>query len=147
MFQRVQFEKSIKMTRQEVKEEYRRSEGDPLTKSRLRQRHRDMAVARMIVDVARATVVVTNPVHYAVAVRYQPTEMDAPTVLAKGQRLMAERIKDAAREHGVPIVENPPVAQMLFKSVEIGQQIPEALYQAMAEIIAYVYRISGRTSV
>jgi flagellar biosynthetic protein FlhB len=146
MFQRVQFEKSIKMSRQEVKEEYRRTEGDPLTKSRVRQRQREMARARMIADVARATVVVSNPVHYAVAVRYEPAEMSAPTVLAKGQRLMAERIKEAARQHAVPIVENPPVAQMLFKTVEIGQEIPAALYQAMAEIIAYVYRLSGRVA-
>lgn len=144
MFQRVQFEKSIKMSRQEVKEEFRRTEGDPLVKARVRQQQREMARARMITDVARASVVVTNPVHLAVAVRYEPTEMNAPTVLAKGQRLMAERIKEMAREHGVPVVENPPVAQLLFKTAEIGQEIPEALYQAMAEIVAYVYRLSGR---
>jgi flagellar biosynthetic protein FlhB len=144
MFQRAQFEKSIKMTRQEVKEEFRRTEGDPLVKSRVRHRQREMARARMIAEVARATVVVTNPVHLAIAVRYEPAEMEAPTVLAKGQRLIAERIKEAAREHGVPIVENPPVAQLLFKLGEIGEQIPAALYQAMAEIIAYVYRLSGR---
>ena len=87
-----------------------------------------------------------TPFHLAIAVRYEPAEMNAPTVLAKGQRLMAERIKEAAREHGVPIVENPPVAQMLFKMVDIGQEIPVALYQAMAEIIAYVYRLAGRTT-
>ena len=144
MFQRAQFEKSIKMSRQEVKEEFRRTEGDPLVKARVRQQQREMTRTRMIAEVARASVVVTNPVHLAVAVRYEPKEMNAPTVLAKGQRLMAERIKETAREHGVPIVENPPVAQLLFKTAEIGQEIPEALYQAMAEIVAYVYRLSGR---
>jgi flagellar biosynthetic protein FlhB len=147
VFQRFQFERSIRMTKQEVKDEWRRSEGDPLIRSRLRQRHRELARARMMQEVARATVVVTNPVHVAVALRYQPQEMDAPEVVAKGQRLVAQRIKEVARENGVPVVENPELARALFHQVEVGQRIPADLYQAVAEIIAFVYRLAGRTRV
>jgi len=147
VFQRFQFERSIRMTKQEVKDEWKRSEGDPLVKSRLRQRHRELARARMMQEVARATVVVTNPVHVAVGLRYEPREMEAPEVVAKGQRLVAERIKEVARENGVPIVENPELARALFDEVEIGRRIPADLYQAVAEIIAFVYRLSGRTKI
>jgi len=146
-FQRFQFERSIRMTKQEVKDDWKRSEGDPLIKSRLRQRHRELARARMMQEVARATVVVTNPVHLAVALRYVPREMEAPEMVAKGQRLVAERIKEVARENSVPIVENPELARALYHQVEIGQRIPADLYQAMAEIIAFVYRLSGRTRI
>jgi len=145
VFQRFQFERSIRMTKQEVKDEWKRSEGDPLIKSRQRQRHREFARARMMQEVARATVVVTNPVHLAVALRYVPGEMEAPEVVAKGQRLVAERIKEVAREHGVPMVENVELARALFKQVEVGQRIPADLYQAVAEIVAFVYRLAGRT--
>ena len=147
LFQRFQFERSIRMTKQEVKDDWKRSEGDPLTKSRQRQRHRELARARMMQELARATVVVTNPVHLAVGLRYQPREMDAPEVVAKGQRLLAQRIKEVARENGVPIVENPELARALYHQVGIGQRIPADLYQTVAEIIAFVYRLSGRTTI
>ena len=146
-FQRFQFERSIRMTKQEVKDDWKRSEGDPLIKSRMRQRHRELSRARMMQEVARATVVVTNPVHVAVALRYVPQEMEAPEVVAKGQRLVAERIKEVARENGVPVVENPPLARALHQQVEVGRRIPADLYQTVAEIIAFVYRLSGKTRV
>lgn len=145
IYQRFQFEQSMKMTKQEVKDEYRRSEGDPYIKARIRQRQREIDRGRMFLDVARADVVITNPVHLAVALRYDSAEMAAPTVVAKGQRLIAEKIKAIAEAHCVPIIENPPVARLLYKTVEVGQQIPESLYQAVAEILAYVYRMSERT--
>jgi flagellar biosynthetic protein FlhB len=144
-FQRWQFEKNLRMTKQEVKEEYKRTEGDPLIKMRLRQRARELARSRMMADVARATVVVTNPTHIAVALRYEPGVTPAPRVLAMGQRLMAERIKAMARTHHVPIVENKPLARTLFAQCDVGDYIPPALYQAVAEIIAFVYRQSGRS--
>jgi len=147
VFQRFMFERSIRMTKQEVKDEWKRSEGDPLIKSHMRRRHRELVRARMMQEVARATVVVTNPVHVAVALRYEPGAMDAPEVVAKGQRLMAERIKEVARENSVPIVENPELARALYHQVEIGQRIPGDLYQAVAEIVAFVYRLSARTRV
>jgi len=147
VFQRFEFERSIRMTKQEVKDEWKRSEGDPLIKSRQRQRHREVARARMMQEVARATVVVTNPVHLAVALRYEPREMDAPEVVAKGQRLVAERIKEVARDNDVPVVENPELARALYHQVEIGQRLPADLYQAVAEIIAFVYRLAGRTRI
>ncbi|MCX6375791.1 MAG: flagellar biosynthesis protein FlhB [Armatimonadetes bacterium] len=129
IYQRYQYELGIRMTKQEVKDEYKLSEGDPEVKGRIRQRQRQMARQRMMRDVPRADVIVTNPTHYAVAIMYEPEKMSAPTVVAKGQRLVAERIKEIAEAHGVPIVENPPVAQMLYKMVEIGRPIPEELYQ------------------
>lgn len=144
MFQRLQFEKGIRMTRQEVKEEYKRTEGDPVIKSRIRQRQRAVARVRMMQAVAKATVVVTNPTELAIALRYEPREMPAPVLVAKGRRKMAERIREAAKEHDVPIVENRVLAWALFKQVEIGQAIPGDLYQAVAEIIAFVYRLSGK---
>jgi flagellar biosynthetic protein FlhB len=98
-------------------------------------------------DVARATVVVTNPVEYAVALEYRPEEMAAPTVVAKGRRLLAQRIKREANWHGIPIIENPPLAQALYRSVEVGQAIPAKLYAAVAEILAFIYRMQGRTHI
>jgi flagellar biosynthetic protein FlhB len=141
LYQRIQHEKTLRMTRQEVKEEMRRSEGDPLVKSQFKQRHRQLAMQRMMQDVPKADVVVTNPTHLAVALRYDPESMAAPAVVAKGQRLIAEKIKEIARKHRVPLVENKPVARMLFKSTEIGSPVPVELYQAIAEILAYVYRL------
>jgi len=146
IYQRLQFEKSIKMTKQEVKEEFKRSEGDPQIKSRIRQRQLEIACRRMIHDVAKADVVITNPTHYAVAIRYDAKEMEAPVVLAKGQRLLAMKIREVAELNGIPIVENPPVARLLYKTVEVGQPIPEELYQAVAEILAYVYQLSKKAA-
>jgi len=146
MYQRVSFEHSIRMTKQEVKEEFKRTEGDPYIRGRIRQRQREMARRRMIHAVARADVVVTNPIHIAVALEYQAEKMSAPTVVAKGQRLLAERIREVAEAHGVPIVENPPVARLLYKTTEVGDQIPTELYQAVAEILAYVYQLNEKAA-
>lgn len=141
IYQRMQFEKSIRMTKQEVKEEFRRSEGDPQIKAAIRRRQRDAARKRMMQDVPTADVVVTNPTHYAVALRYDGETMAAPVVVAKGQRLIAQRIKEIAKEHHVPLVENKPVARALYASAEVGDPIPVELYQAVAEILAFVYRL------
>ena len=145
-FQRYQHEKNLRMTKQEVKEDLKRSEGDPLVKSRIRQQQRQMARNRMMQQVPEADVVVTNPTHYAVALKYDADTMAAPVVLAKGQRLVAERIKEIARESRVPMVENVELARALYRSTEVGDEVPAALYLAVAEILAYVYRLSGRTA-
>ena len=123
-FQRYQNEKGLKMTKQEVKEDYKRSEGDPMLKGRIRRRQRQMTRNRMMAQVAKADVVVTNPTHYAVALKYNAAEMTAPVVLAKGQRLVAQKIKEIAREENVPMVENVPLARALYKSTEVGDHIP-----------------------
>jgi flagellar biosynthetic protein FlhB len=143
-FQRWQFERSIMMTRQEVREELRELEGDPHIRARIRSIRRQMALQRMMAEVPTADVVVTNPFHIAVALRYDMTKMSAPRVIAKGARLLAERIKQIAAENRVPVVEKKTLAQLLYKSVEVGQEIPENLYQAVAEVLAYVYQIDAR---
>jgi flagellar biosynthetic protein FlhB len=144
MYQRYDFEQSIKMTKQEVREEYKRMEGDPAVKGRIRQRQMAMGRKRMMADVHKADVIITNPTRLAIAIQYDPHAMNAPVVIAKGQRLVAQKIKDIAAAHGIPIVENKPVARLLYKSVEVGQPIPEDLYQAVAEILAFVYRTSRK---
>lgn len=146
IYQRYQHESSLKMTKQEVKEEYKRSEGDPKIKSMIKQRQSEMTRKRSLRDVATADVIVTNPTHIAVALKYNPEKMSAPTVVAKGQRLLAERIKSIAETAGVPIVENVPVARALYKNVEVGQQVPDDLYRAVAEILAYVYRLGQKSA-
>jgi flagellar biosynthetic protein FlhB len=143
IYQRWQFEQSIKMTKQEVKDERKQSEGDPRVKSRIRKAQLEMAARRMMEAVPEADVVITNPVHLAVALKFEASEMMAPAVIAKGAGHIAERIKEIAREHQVPIVEDKPLAQTLFKIVEIGEFIPVELYRAVAEILAYVYRLRG----
>lgn len=147
LYQRRSFEASIRMTRRELLEELRQNEGDPYLRHRLRQQQRQLSKHRMLAAVPRATVVVTNPTHLAVALRYDPDRTPAPVVVAKGARLMAEQIKRAARQHDVPVVENPPLAQALYKAVEVGMAIPVALYQAVAEVLAFVYRLKGRREV
>lgn len=139
---RRQLEQELRMTRQEVKEELKQQEGDPLVRSRIRQRQRQLAARRMMEDVKAADVVVTNPTHYAVALKYDREKMRAPHLVAKGQRIIAQRIREIAVAAGVPIVENPLVAQALFKSVEVGQEIPPDLYRAVAQILAFVYRLA-----
>lgn len=143
-FQRYEFEKSIRMTKEEIKQEAKEYDGDPLIRSRIRAKQRQLSMSRMMQAVEKADVVVTNPTHYAVALAYDQAEMDAPTVVAKGKDLIAERIKEVARQHGVQVVENKALAQALYKSVEIGQQIPVELYKAVAEVLAYVYRLENR---
>ncbi|HHX43208.1 MAG TPA: flagellar biosynthesis protein FlhB [Chloroflexi bacterium] len=141
LVQRWQWWQGLRMTREELREEMRQSEGDPQLKGRLRQRQRYLAQSRMMAAVPTADVVVTNPTHYAVALAYDAKTMAAPTVVAKGQRLVAQKIKDLARQHRVPIVENKPLAQALFKSVEVGHEIPGNLYDAAAGVLAYVYSL------
>jgi flagellar biosynthetic protein FlhB len=143
-YQRLHYEKTLRMTKQEVKEEFKRTEGDPHMKAKIRQRQRELARVRMMHAVPEADVVVTNPTNVAVALKYDTDRMSAPTVVAKGQRLLAEKIREIAAAHRVPIVENPPIARLLYKVVEIGQQIPAELYQAVAEILAFVYRMGTK---
>jgi flagellar biosynthetic protein FlhB len=135
-------ERSLMMTRQEVKEELKRDEGDPQIKARIRKLQREAAKKRMFQDVPTASVVVTNPTHLAVALRYE-SSMAAPKVVAKGAGFVAQRIMDVARRHAVPVVERKPLAQALFKAVKIGQEIPAALYYVVAEVLAYVYKLRG----
>jgi flagellar biosynthetic protein FlhB len=144
LWQRRRYEVSLRMTRQELKEELKQTEGDPRLKARIRQVQRQWASRRMMHAVPQADVVITNPVHYAVALRYKAETMRAPQLVAKGRDLLAERIKELARQHGIPVVQNPPLAQALYRSVEVGMEIPAALYQAVAEVLAYVYRLRGR---
>ena len=143
-FQRWQFEKDLRMTKEEVKEEFKQTEGDPMVKSRIRSIQREMARKRMMSSVPEADVVITNPTHLAVALKYEAEKMEAPKVIAKGSGLIAQRIKDIAKKHSVPVIENPPLAQSLYKLVEVGQQIPESLYKAVAEVLAYVYKLKKK---
>lgn len=144
IFQRQEHEKGLRMTRHELKDEYKRTEGDPLVRSRFRERQRAVARHRMLEQVKRATVVVTNPIEYAVALRYDAEGMPAPVVVAKGRRLLAERIKAQAERYGVPVAPSPDLARALYYSAALGRQISPELYQAVAEIIAFVYRMTGR---
>jgi flagellar biosynthesis protein FlhB len=143
-FQRYDYEKSLRMTKQEVREELKQQEGDPLVRSRVRSLQREMSQRRMMADVGTADVVVTNPTHVAVALRYDPESMHAPRVVAKGQRLIAQRIKELAREAGVPLVENRPLARALFAAVRIGGDVPEELFRAVAQVLAFVFRLKQR---
>jgi flagellar biosynthetic protein FlhB len=143
-YQRYQFEKSIRMSKYEVKEEAKSTEGSPVAKSRLRGKIRQMYRKIMKGQVAKADVVVTNPTHYAVALRYDPATMSAPVVVAKGVDYMALHIRELAKEYDIPIVENPPLARALYKSVEMGEEVPASFYVAIAEVLAYVYQIDAR---
>jgi flagellar biosynthetic protein FlhB len=140
-FQRWDLEQRLRMTRHELKEELRQTEGDPEIKARIRRLQRQMAMRRMMAQVPKATVVVTNPTHLAVALRYEPRSMRAPVVVAKGAGAVAERITAIARQHTIPVLRNQPLAQALYWTVEVGQEIPITLYEAVADIIAYVYRL------
>jgi flagellar biosynthetic protein FlhB len=143
ILQRLRFEASLRMTREELKEEIKREEGDPHIKLRIRKLARELSQRRMMRDVPRATVVITNPIHLAIALRYNKGALGAPRVVAKGAGHVARRIVETARRHGVPVVERKPVAQALYKAVQVGQEIPAALYQTIAEVLAYVYRLQG----
>lgn len=140
-YQRWRTEAQLRMTRQELKEEMREQEGDPQIKSRLRALRQKMSRRLIGAEVAKADVVITNPTHLAVALRYRAGEMAAPKVLGKGAGFIAEKIREIARQKGIPIVENKPLAQLLYRQVEVGREIPEALYRAVAEVLAYVYRL------
>jgi flagellar biosynthetic protein FlhB len=144
VFQKWDFMQEAKMTKQEVKDEFKQREGDPLIKSRVRQAQREMAKRRMMEAVPKADVVITNPTHLAIALEYNTQNMSAPQLTAKGSRLMAERIKAIAQENNIPIVENKPLARALFKGVEIGQEIPAIFYKAVAEVLSYVYQLKNK---
>lgn len=146
IFQRWQFMKKMKMTKQEVKEEAKMTEGDPYVKGRIRSIQQEMARKRMMAEVPEADVVVTNPTRLAIAIRYDSSSMAAPKVVAKGAGVIAQRIKDIAREHGVPQVEDKPLARALFKSVDIGDEIPAHLFQAVAEVLAHVYNLRSKAA-
>jgi flagellar biosynthetic protein FlhB len=144
VYQRIRIERELRMTKQEVKEEMRRMDGDPLIKQRRRQLAQQMAQKKLKKDVPTADVIVTNPTHYAVALKYDADSMNAPRVVAKGGDYMAKRIREIAIEHGIPILERPPLARSLYRLCEVGQEIPEQFYSAVAEILAYVYELSGK---
>ena len=144
IYQKYEHIKQLKMSRQEIRDEHKQSEGDPHVKARLRQIRHERARQRMMAAVPQADVVVTNPTHFAVALKYDTAVMAAPTVVAKGVDNVAFRIREVAEANGVPIVENPPLARALFGGVDLDQQIPEEHYQAVAQIISYVYRLKGK---
>jgi len=143
IFSKYEMEQKMKMTKQEVKEEHKQQEGDPKVKGRIRSMQQQMARRRMMAEVPKADVVITNPTHLSIAISYDRERMDAPFVVAKGADHMAFRIREIAREHQVPIVENKPVARALYK-LEVGEQIPEEMFKAVAEVLAYVYSLKKR---
>lgn len=144
IFQKWKFKEDMKMSKQEIKDEYKQDEGDPQIKGKIRQKMRESSMRRMMQNIPKADVIITNPTHYAVAVQYDPEQYDAPFVVAKGTDHLAQRIKEIGRENKVEIVENKPLARMLYANVEIGQVIPPELYQAVAEVLAFVYNLKGK---
>lgn len=141
MRQRSRFNRDLKMTKQEVREEYKQNDGNPEVKMKIRRMRRDLLRRRMMAEVPTATAVIVNPTHFAVALRYNMQSMATPQVVAKGKNFLALRIKEKALAHQVPVIENPPLAQALYKQVEVGQEIPAHLYRAVAEVLAYVFRL------
>lgn len=144
IYQKVKFARDMRMTKQEIKEEYKQQEGDPQIKGKIRQRMREASMRRMMQDLPKADVVITNPTHYAVAIKYDPEVADAPIVLAKGEDYLAARIREIAKENHIEIVENKPLARMLYANVDVGQAVPPELYQAVAEVLAFVYHLQGK---
>ncbi len=143
-YQKWKFNDDMKMTKQEVKDEYKNQEGDPQIKGKQKQRMREASMRRMMQQLPEADVVITNPTHYAVAIKYDADKYDAPYVLAKGENYLAQKIKDVAKENSIEIVENKPLARMLYANVEIGGLVPPELYQAVAEVLAFVYQLKGK---
>jgi len=144
LYQKYDFEKNIRMSKQDLKDEHKNIEGDPLIKSKIKQRQREMAMRRMMQEVPEADVVITNPTHFAIALKYDENKMDAPYVVAKGVDYLAQKIKYIATENDVVMVENRPLARSLYDSAEIGDAVPEEFFKAVAEILAYVYRIKNQ---
>lgn len=144
IYQKWKFHEDMKMTKQEVKDEYKNQEGDPKVKGQQKQRMRQASQRRMMAELPQADVVITNPTHLAVAIKYDKDKYDAPVVLAKGADYLAEKIKEVARENHIEIVENKPLARMLYHNVDLGEQIPPELYQMVAEVLAYVYGLQGK---
>lgn len=145
LYQRWEFMKQMRMTKQEVKDEYKQTEGDPYIKGRLKQLRMEKARQRMMQNVPKATVVITNPTHYAIALKYAPEESEAPVVVAKGVDNVAARIREIAKEHDIILFENPPLARTLYDTVEVDEMIPEEMYKAVAEIISFVFKKKGKT--
>jgi len=144
IYQRYEYNKQLRMSKQEVKDEHKRYEGDPLIKRRIREKQLRMAMSRMMQEVPKADVVITNPTHYAVALQYDATIMDEPRVIAKGVDYIALKIREIAKEHDIITMENRPLARALYERTEIGQSIPVDLFQAVAEVLAYVYKVKGK---
>lgn len=144
MYQRYDHEKNIKMSKQDLKDEYKKTEGDPLIKSKIKEKQRQMAMQRMMQEVPKADVVITNPTHYAIALKYDGEKMDAPVVIAKGVDFIAQKIKGIAKQNEIITVENRPLARALYDQAEIGDEVPEDLFKAVAEVLAYVYRIKNQ---
>ncbi|KNF08831.1 flagellar biosynthetic protein FlhB [Gottschalkia purinilytica] len=143
LYQWWDYEKNLKMSKQEIKEEFKQTDGNPQIKSKIKEKQRQIAMRRMMQDVPKADVIITNPTHYAVALKYDKDLYDAPYVLAKGQDLVAQKIKDIANDNSIPIVEDKPLARTLHATADIGQVIPEELYQTVAEVLAYVYSLKS----
>ncbi|RAP76245.1 flagellar biosynthesis protein FlhB [Paenibacillus montanisoli] len=141
MYKRYEHEKSLRMSKQDIKDEFKKAEGDPLIKGKIKERQRRMALQRMMQDVPKADVVITNPTHFAIALQYDGAKMEAPKVIAKGMDFVALRMKDVAKEHGVIMMENRPLARALYDRTEIGDTVPSDLFQAVAEVLAYVYKL------
>lgn len=146
IYQKYEHEKSLKMSKQDIKDEYKKSEGDPLIKGKIRAKQRQMAMQRMMQEVPKADVIITNPTHFAVALKYDSNNMQAPTVIAKGADYVALKIKEVAKKNGIMTMENKPLARAIFAQVEIGESIPAELFQAVAEVLAYVYKVKGKTN-
>jgi flagellar biosynthesis protein FlhB len=146
IYQKYEYEKSLKMSKQDIKDEYKKSEGDPLIKGKIRAKQRQMAMQRMMQEVPKADVIITNPTHFAVALKYDSNNMQAPTVIAKGADYVALKIKEVAKKNGIITMENKPLARAIFAQVEIGESIPAELFQAVAEVLAYVYKMKGKTN-
>ncbi|MBS4198971.1 flagellar biosynthesis protein FlhB [Bacillus sp. FJAT-49732] len=144
LYQKYDFEKNIRMSKQDIKDEFKNTEGDPLIKSKVKQKQREMAMSRMMQEVPKADVIITNPTHYAIALQYDDEKDDAPVVIAKGIDFMAQKIKQIAGEHNIIMVENRPLARALYDQMDIGQKVPEEFFKAVAEILAYVYRINNK---
>ena len=144
IYQKFKFSKDMRMTKQEIKEEFKQQEGDPQIKGKIKQRMREASQRRMMQDLPKADVIITNPTHYAVAIQYNPEVLDAPIVIAKGSDFLAAKIKEVAKENKIEIVENKPLARMLYANVEVGQAIPPELYEAVAEVLAFVYQLQGK---
>lgn len=144
MYQKYEFEKGIRMSKQDIKDEYKKAEGDPLIKSKIKDRQRQMSMNRMIQDLPNADVLITNPTHYAIAIQYDAETMDAPKVIAMGKDHLALKIKEKARELEIITMENKPLARALYNQVEVGDTVPEDLFIAVAEVLAYIYRLKGK---
>lgn len=143
-YQKWEYEKNLRMSKQDIKDEYKKTEGDPLIKSKIREKQRRMALQRMMQEVPKADVVITNPTHFAIAIQYDGAKMEAPRVIAKGADYVAMRIRQVAEEHDVPLMENKPLARALYSQVEIGESIPQQWFQAVAEVLAFVYKAKAK---